>query len=263
MKKVQSFRLLSAFLYCLLLSVGSVLLAAEKEPAKILFIGNSYTGVNQLPQIIKEVIASGGHGAAVIKSSNPGGRTLEQHLTWKSTITLIDEGDWDVVIIQGQSQEAAMAEDYENIRKSFVESGKKLCEMIHQKSPRARIIWYQTWARHADYWKDPKCDLSIGKSPEDMMERNRKWYLQLAKDNANTKVARVGDAWEKYYLAHPSKELHSGDNSHPAFAGSYLAALVIYQTIYQPASMKVNYRGRLTEELAAELQITVAAMAKK
>jgi len=239
------------------------LCAAEKVPVKILFIGNSYTGNNQLPTIFKEVVASGGHAAPVIKSSNPGGKTLEQHLGVKSTQTLIEEGGWDVVVIQGQSQEAAMAHDYENMRKSFMDGGKALSEMIYRKSPQARIVWYQTWARHDDYWKAKAPDLAVGKSSEDMMERNRKSYDELAKNNPKSTVARVGDAWALYYKTHPGKDLHSGDNSHPTFAGSYLAALVMYQTIYKPATMKIAYRGNLTEPLAAELQKTAAANVKR
>ena len=237
--------------------------AAEKEPAKILFIGNSYTGNNQLPTIIKEVVASAGHAAPVIKSSNPGGKTLEQHLGFKNTLTLIEEGGWDVVVIQGQSQEASMAHDFENMRKSFMDGGKTLCEKIRQKSPQARIVWYQTWARHPDYWKAKTPELAVGKSPDDMTERNRKSYDELAKNTPKSTVARVGEAWALYYKTHPGKDLHVGDNSHPTFAGSYLAALVIYQTIYQPATMKIAYQGNLTEILAAELQKTAAANVKR
>ncbi len=247
---------------CVFVLLSSSLLAAEKAPAKILFIGNSYMGVNQLPNIFKEVVASAGLAEPVIKSSNPGGKTLEQHLKFNNTVALIDEGGWDVVVIQGQSQEASMAQEFDNMHKSFLDGGKALCELIYRKSPQARIVWYQTWARHADYWKAKAPDLAVGKSPDDMMARNRKSYEELANKCPKSTVARAGEAWAKYYQTHPGKELHSGDNSHPTFAGSYLAALVIYQTIYQPATMKSNYHGKLTEELAAELQKTAAANVK-
>lgn len=237
--------------------------AADKEALKVLFIGNSYTGVNQLPAIFKEIALSGGQAEPVIKSSTPGGKSLEQHLSIKGTLALIDEGGWDVVVLQGQSQEASMAQEFDNMSESFFGGGRQLCEAILKKSPQARIVWYQTWARHADYWKAKSPDLAIGKSPEDMMARNRKSYEEQAGKQANSVVARVGDAWEAYYKTHPGKELHTGDNSHPTFAGSYLAALVMYQTIYRPPTMKVAYRGKLSEELAAELQKTAAANAKR
>lgn len=236
--------------------------AEKKEPQRILFIGNSYTGVNQLPNIFKEIVTSAGHAAPVIQASHPGGRTLEQHLGIAASTQKIQEGKWDVVILQGQSQEASLAEVNEGIRKSFLTSGKSLCEMIRKTSPDARIVWYQTWARHADYWKNPKSDLAIGKSPEDMMTRNQKWYGRLAKDNAGSTVALVGEAWAGYYRDHPGKDLHVADNSHPTFAGSYLAGLVLYQTIYHTAVAKITYRGSLSEDAALDLQKTAAVVGK-
>jgi hypothetical protein len=234
----------------------------KKEPQRILFIGNSYTGVNQLPKIFQKIVASAGHTVPVIQASHPGGRTLEQHLTIPTSTQKIDEGKWDVVILQGQSQEASLSEVNEGIQKSFLTSGKSLCDMIRKKSPDARIVWYQTWARHADYWKNPKSDLAIGKSPEDMMSRNQKWYGRLVKDNAGSVVARVGEAWAGYYRDHPDKDLHVADNSHPTFAGSYLAGLVLYQTIYHTAVAKITYRGSLSEDAALDLQKAAAVVGK-
>jgi hypothetical protein len=250
--------------FCLMMVclLSSSQAAEKKEPHRILFIGNSYTGVNQLPNIFKEIVASAGHAAPVIQASHPGGRTLEQHLSIPASTQKIDEGKWDVVILQGQSQEASLSEVKEGIQNSFLTSGKSLCEMIRKNSPAARIIWYQTWARHADYWKNPKSDLAIGKSPEEMMSRNQKWYGRLAKDNAGSMVARVGEAWAGYYRDHPGKDLHVADNSHPTFAGSYLAGLVLYQTIYQAPAAKITYRGSLSEEAVLDLQKAAAVVGK-
>ncbi len=236
--------------------------AEKKEPQRILFIGNSYTGVNQLPNIFKEIVTSAGHAAPVIQASHPGGRTLEQHLGIVASTQKIQEGKWDVVVLQGQSQEASLAEVNEGIRNSFLTSGKSLCEMIRKTSPDARIVWYQTWARHAEYWKNPKADTAIGTSPAEMMTRNQKWYVRLSQENAGSTVARVGEAWAGYYRTHPGKDLHVADNSHPTFAGSYLAGLVLYQTVYQAPAAKIAYRGNLSETAAVELQNAAAALTK-
>jgi hypothetical protein len=48
--------------------------------------------------------------------------------------------------------------------------------------------------------------------------------------------------------------LHAGDNSHPAFNGSYLAALVLYGTIYDPPNLNVFYHGDLSDAEARYLQ---------
>ena len=114
------------------------------EPQRILFIGNSYTGYNNLPHLVGEIISSNGNEKPHIKSSNPGGRTLENHLSIRETLTLIDEGNWDLVVLQGHSMEAAMSEINEVTRKSFLNSGRALAERIRKSSPKARIVFYQT-----------------------------------------------------------------------------------------------------------------------
>ena len=94
--------------------------AFAEDPQRILFIGNSYTGVNKLPDVFLEVVKDSGRSTPVVKSSTPGGRTLKQHLGIAGSMKLVDEGGWDVVVLQGLSQEPAIAEVDETVRKEFV-----------------------------------------------------------------------------------------------------------------------------------------------
>ncbi len=232
------------------------LVDAATPPSRILFIGNSYTSVNGLPSIIKQIVSSAEQPIPIIEASMPGGLTLQQHSKRPATLSMIDEGNWDVVVIQGQSQEAAMAEQDANIRASFQEGAAELCNRIKAKSPNSTIVFYETWARHADYWITPKADKAVGNNPSDMQARIRKWYLQVAKSEQtqNSVVAPVGDAWELNYKSATPLRLHAKDNSHPVFGGSYLAALVIYATIYHPPTLAIPYRGTLNESEALRLQ---------
>lgn len=143
-------------------------------PSRILFIGNSYTSVNNLPGIFSRMVTSAGNPTPVIEASTPEGLTLEQQTKLPATMGMIDEGNWGVVVIQGQSQEAAMAEQYANMRASFQQGAAELCRRIKAKSPNASIVFYQTRARHADYWQNPKADKTVGNNPTDMQARIRK-----------------------------------------------------------------------------------------
>lgn len=227
--------------------------AEESKVERVLFIGNSYTGVNDLPKIVGEIIKSAGKKSPVIRSSNPGGRTLEQHCSFPETLALIDEGSWDVVILQGHSMEAAQSEANPATRKSFLDSGKKLCGLIREGSPKARIIFYQTWARHADFWKTNPAAMGPVTNPQEMMVRIKKWYQQQAENN-QASVAPVGEAWQLFYQKSPKLSLHDPDHSHPNFSGSYLAGLVFYAKIYQTPLPVIEYRGSLTKEQAASLR---------
>jgi len=217
----------------------------DSSSPRMLFIGNSYTSVNNLPQIFQDVAACVGHAPSEIKAVTPGGVTLYQQFISPDTLKFIDEGNWDIVILQAQSQEAAMSEQFPNMRDHFLKGAASLYDRIKAGSPHAKIILYQTWARHADYWNDPKADRSIGNNPADMQARIRRWHQNAAAQKSGFLIAPVGDAWELNYKNPNAIRLHAGDNSHPAFNGSYLAALVIYGTIYHPLNLNVPYHGDL------------------
>jgi hypothetical protein len=231
-----------------------LILAGHVHAERILFIGNSYTSVNKLPEIYQDIITSTGAAEPEMKSITPGGRTLEQHLSDPKTLNLVDEGKWDIVVIQGQSQEAAMSELFDNMRTSFLKGAKGLGERIKTTSPHAKIVFYQTWARHDDYWNAPEADLSVGKNPADMQSGNRKWYQQAAGQIQGAVIAPVGDAWMVNYVGPNPIRLHKKDNSHPEFNGSYLAALVLFGTIHPTASLNVPYQGTLSPTEAKSLQ---------
>ena len=253
----MSFASLARFLaiFCLTLA------AFGEDPRRVLFIGNSYTGVNKLPEVFLEVVKSTGGPAPVVKSSTPGGRTLKQHLGIAGSLALIDEGGWDVVVLQGQSQEPAIAEKDESVRKDFLESAAALCSRVRAKSPQARIFFYETWARHADYWKAAKKGPDVGADPKEMQARLRKWYGIAAKENSAT-VVPCGDAWELNYGAPQPLRLHAKDHSHPEFAGTYLNALIFFGKIYDQKTPAPKWMGKLDETQAKLMQGFAAQVLK-
>ena len=233
------------------LMLGTVALA--EEPQRVLFIGNSYTGVNKLPDVFLEVVKGSSRPAPFVKSSTPGGRTLKQHLGIAGSMKLVDEGDWDVVVLQGQSQEPAIAEADEAVRKEFLESAAELCRRVRAKSPKAKIYFYETWARHADYWKATKKGPDVGANPKEMQTRLRKWYGIVAKDNGATFVP-CGDAWELNYASAAPVRLHTADHSHPEFVGTYLNALIFFGKIYDVKAPAPIWSGKLDEAQAKLMQ---------
>jgi hypothetical protein len=241
------------------LMLGTVALA--EEPQRVLFIGNSYTGVNKLPDVFVEVVKSSGRQAPVVKSSTPGGRTLKQHLAIAGSMKLVDDGGWDVVVLQGQSQEPAIAETDETVRKEFLVSAAELCKRVRAKSPKAKIFFYETWARHADYWKASKKGPDVGADPKEMQTRLRKWYGVVAKDNGATFVP-CGDAWELNYASSAPVRLHTSDHSHPEFVGTYLNALIFFGKIYDVKAPAPNWNGKLDDAQAKLMQGYAAQVLK-
>jgi hypothetical protein len=228
---------------------------AAAEVEKILFIGNSYTQFNDLPAMIRAIAVSAGRPVPEVAMHAPGGCTLKKHLAERRTVELIERGDWDVIVVQGQSQEAAFAAVNAGIRADFLDGGSELCQRFKAANPNGRIVLFQTWPRHPDLWKVAPAEAGLlGADAAEMQRRNHDSYAQLAAGIAGSVVAPVGDAWALKDAKPGAPRLHAADNSHPAPSGSYLAALVIYGTIYDTDSLAVEYRGSLGEAEATHLQ---------
>ena len=105
---------------------------------RVLFLGNSYTYVNDLPQIIHDVALSAGD-TLVFDSYTPGGYQLIDHSTDAISQNKIMTGGWDYVVIQGQSQEPITSYN------QFSNGGSALYNLIKQYNPCAVTMPYMTW----------------------------------------------------------------------------------------------------------------------
>ena len=81
MKKKSTAQILLRFLLPLILFLCS----ASASTLKVLFIGNSYTYVNDVPKLVESLAAADGN-TVVHEQHTEGGWTLEKH--WNSDITL-------------------------------------------------------------------------------------------------------------------------------------------------------------------------------
>jgi hypothetical protein len=208
---------------------------------------------NKLPKVFKEVVASTGVAAPRVEEAAVGGYTFQRHLARPETLAQIDKGNWDVVILQGNSTGAAHPDISEN--KDFLQGAADLYDRVKKTSPKAKVVLYETWARHADAWKSDKTNKKeIGSNPAEMQANVRKVCGLAAAQRKDFVVAPVGDAWELNYKNPNALRLHRKDNSHPEFNGSYLAALVLYATVYHPESLSVPYHGNLFVTEASYLQ---------
>ncbi len=235
---------------------------SEGKGLRVLFIGNSYTSANDLPTVFQNMAMSAGYPKPFVMSDTPGGMTLTEHATSTVTQNLIAKGTpsgkhWDAVVLQEQSEEPAYAYTYARNRAAMDGAVFSLYTQIQQYNPSAHVVLYETWARSAELWKNGQINTAwLGKNPDDMQFRIHNSY-QHALDTigtSNASVAWVGDAWQiNNNSSHPI-ELYSGDGSHPTYAGTYLAALVLFSKIYNTTPEKVTYTGSLSADDAATLK---------
>ncbi|HEX8270802.1 MAG TPA: PKD domain-containing protein [Flavobacterium sp.] len=191
---------------------------------KVLFIGNSYTEVNNLPQIITNVASSVGD-VLIQENHLPGGFTLLQHSSNNVTQGKIMEGGWDYVVLQGQSQEAVTAEN------NFYDGAESLNNLITQYNPCAVPMFYVTWGRkNGDAVNCPNVPVMC--SYESMDTAITSTYLALA-EYMQIEASPVSSVWKFLRQNYPSIELYQSDESHPSAAGSYAAACCFYAAIFK------------------------------
>ena len=201
------------------------------QPIRVLFIGNSYIYVNDLPRMVADLAEAGRQRPLEFDRETPGGYTLEQHWKDGNAVRKIADGGWDIVVLQEQSLRPL------NDPKLMFDAATRLDGEIRKQH--ARTMLYQTWAR------------------QDAMERQpelSKAYLDLGRE-LRADVAPVGMAWERALKNKTPFVLHSADKSHPTPAGTYLAACVFYAAIYGKSPKGLPGKiGGLGDDEAGTLQ---------
>ncbi len=228
-----------SLLFILLLPASS-----QSKERKVLFLGNSYTGVNNLPQIISDIAINMGD-TLIFDLYTPGGYTLDQHSIDSIAINKIINGDWDYVVLQDQSQIPALP-NY------FSQGAISLCFQIRDAKPCARPVFYMTWGRqngdatNCTVWP-PVCTY------EGMDSLLRNSYTEMAISN-KAELSPVGKVWNNIRSNHPTINLYQTDGSHPSEAGSYVAACTFYTILFKNDIISCSYNYTLDSLTAATIR---------
>jgi PKD repeat protein len=222
---------------------------------RVLFLGNSYTAYNNLPQLVKDVAISTGD-TIIFDSNTPGGFTLQGHSTNTTSLQKIISGNWDVVVLQEQSQLPSFP--INQVITGVFPYAQKLDSIIHVYQPCGKTMFYMTWGRkngdasNCATWP-PVCTYQGMDSL--LYER----YMMMAQDN-DAVVSPVGAVWKYIRNNFPGIELYSADESHPSLAGSYAAACSFYSSITEKDPTQITFNGGLTSIEASSIRSAVKAI---
>lgn len=235
--------------FILFLALTLWVLKGYTQQTRVLFIGNSYTGVNDLPGMFYQLSLSLGD-TVIYDSNSPGGYTFNMHSTNSTTLQKIALPGWDFVVLQAQSQEPSFSPA--QVATDTYPYAAKLDSLVHAANTCAYTMFYMTWGRkYGDAsncaFYPPVCTFN------GMNERLRASYLQMGTDNFS-RVSPVGVAWKNAWFADSTINLWSGDNSHPSIAGTYLTACVFYASIFKQSPVGASYTAGLTIPQASFLQ---------
>ncbi|MEZ5016507.1 MAG: T9SS type A sorting domain-containing protein [Flavipsychrobacter sp.] len=217
---------------------------------KVLFLGNSYTYVNNLPQLVANAALSVGDTLAYDVYA-PGGYTLQEHGQDTNATNKIKNQTWDYIVLQGQSQEPITKTG------KFKGGAKGLNDIANQYNSCSVTMLYVTWGRkNGDPTNCQKYPVMCTYLGMDTTLRNN--YYDLATD-INAEVSPVSVVWQFLRTNNPSIDLYQSDGSHPSLAGSYAADCCFYSTIFKKDPTLITYNPGLTAIEASIIRNAVKA----
>lgn len=236
----------------LLCFVLSGFLSHAQSPGKIrraLFIGNSYTFFNNLPNLVQQLAEAAGD-SLVVDSYAPGGYTFANHAADPSGIAKIQSGSWDFVILQAQSQEPSFSPAQVNAQ--TLPFALKLDSLVKAANPCGQTVFFETWGRK--FGDASNCAVYPPVCTYQGMQNRLKQSYKLFADLSSSLMAPVGEAFRESIARDPNLELYTSDQSHPALTGSYLAASMFYECLFQRSVVNNAFHAALTPTLALFLQ---------
>lgn len=236
---------------------------ASDDPVRVLFLGNSYTNANALPNLVAQLAASAGRTVEV-DWNTPGGNTLgapqvngSAHAFNATSLAKIATGGWDAVVLQDQSFVPTIDQALSAYSLPAVQS---LAAAVAAANPDARVVLFMTWGREqgggpfcTGNWCSPAF-ADFGAMQAHLADA----YAQLAAA-AGGQVCPVGLAWQRHLSAAQPTDLFASDGSHPALAGSYLAACTFYGRLFGASPVGLTFTAGLSPAVALALQRDAAA----
>ena len=174
---------------------------------KILFIGNSHTYMNDMPELTRRMIEDATGVSCEVFMLAYSSRSLKWHIEeeYFSERFNILHGKYDYCVIQEQAH--PMTDELDTIK--YTTKIVELCKKVNTIP-----VIFETWAEKA--------------KPENQTEMNRR-YRSLS-ESLGALLAPIGEVWSNV-LGVGNIELYFRDGEHASAIGDFLIAMVITKTI--------------------------------
>ena len=186
-----------------------------RPPKRILFIGNSLTESNSLPDLVEAIARSAGM-SVTIGTVTLGGANLADHWLGNAPAA-IDQG-WDIVVLQqGPTSRAA-----DRVQLRMLAARYAMRIRAAGGEPGLYMVW------------------PTAGNPNDFDNVSRSY--RLAAEDVGGYLFPAGEAWLEVWRRNIAMPLYSNDNFHPSAYGTYAAALSIFGVAYRRSVVGVPGR---------------------
>ncbi len=180
----------------------------ESGDFSILFVGNSLTYSNSLPQLVVERAKEANDLVINAHTIAYGNYAIIDHWNDGNVQKEIASGQYDYVIIQQGPSSQAYG------RQVLIEYGAKFKELC--ESHNTELVYYMVWPSRQYYHTFD----GVIKNHEDAATMN------------NALLAPVGQVWKRHFDNTEDFSYYGSDGFHPSLKGSQVAAEVIVNTLF-------------------------------
>ncbi|MBR6728409.1 MAG: hypothetical protein IKM08_09480 [Clostridia bacterium] len=171
---------------------------------KLLFIGNSHTYYNSMPETVLRLLEATGQKTHVTMLTE-GGKGLAFHAASPAAAFNIRCGRYDAIIAQDKASGFDPA--------LFRDGAKTIKEMADRAG--TPLFLYMPWA---------------GRAKRDAQGAMTEAYQSFCKSN-HCQMAPVGEVFSRILLSESTELLYHEDGNHASPVGSYIAAVSIFYTV--------------------------------
>ncbi len=199
---------------------------------RVLFIGNSYTFYNAMPEQVGHIARELGT-RCTCEYVVEGGATLRSHFEQGEATRRLQNGNFTHVVLQEKSTGSLHSRnDFDDYVDRFVE---------HARQSGTEPLLYLTWAR-AEGSEVYTADWSGG-SPQLMLNRLQEAYETAAHRNS-ARIIPIGSVWMYAITQGAPASLHDVDLHHASPLGGHVTALTFARLLTQRSVAGVEFHPK-------------------
>lgn len=238
------------FIFLILIFLTNYLYA--QDTTKVLFIGNSFTYVENMPDLFRNIADSAGYKVK-IQMYAPGGISVgdisqgtQAHMNNPLVYDNIRSDKWDYVVLQDNQGRFVLDYGQFSSTSLVIQGHKQIRDSVLKNNPCAKMIWFEGWGLKNGM-------PPYGNTGIEMIERIAANY-HFMNDSLKQAISPIGGAWKNLIINNPAIDPWSSDETHQSLAGSFLTASVIYSTIFRDNPVYSQANGGLASNIALILK---------